>query len=209
MVRRRRAGEIPDTLILLEHPPTYTVGRGGSAANILLDDAARAAAGIDLEFVDRGGDATYHGPGQLVAYPIVDLRERRYDVHAFLRDLESTIQDVLFGYGVVGERDDRFTGVWVGSAKIAAIGVKVSGGITSHGFALNVAPDMTHWTGIVPCGIRDRSVTSLAILCPPPPSIAEVTDATASAFSHRFGLTLETAPVGALNETNPMVGVAS
>lgn len=161
LVARRRAGEIPNTLVLLEHPPTYTIGRAGSRANVLLDDAARLAAGIELVEVDRGGDATYHGPGQVVGYPIVDLRQRGGDVHRYLRDLEEILLRTLADFGLAGERDDRFTGVWVMQEKVAAIGVKVTGGVTSHGFALNLDPDAAHWAGIVPCGIHDRGVTSL------------------------------------------------
>lgn len=166
LVAERRAGEIPDTLVLLEHPPTFTVGRSGSLANVLLDSEARSSVGIELYEVDRGGDATYHGPGQVVGYPIVDLRARGGDVHAYLRSIEELLIRTLADFSLVGERDGHYTGVWVGGAKVAAIGVKVSLGVTSHGFALNVDPDFAHWAGIVPCGIQDRSVSSLArLLC--------------------------------------------
>lgn len=164
LVAQRRADQIPDTLLLLEHPPTYTVGRSGSLASVLLDTKARERAGIELFEVDRGGDATYHGPGQIVGYPIVDLRRRGNDVHAYLRSVEELLIRTLADFGLVGERDGRYTGVWVGGEKVAAIGVKVSGGVASHGFALNVDPDFAHWAGIVPCGIRDRGVTSLKVL---------------------------------------------
>jgi lipoate-protein ligase B len=161
LVARRRAGEIPDALILLEHPPTYTVGRSGSLTSVLVDPKSL---GIELYEVDRGGDATYHGPGQVVGYPIVDLRKRGGDVHAYLRAVEEVLIRTLADFGVAGERDGRYTGVWVGDQKVAAIGVKVSSGITSHGFALNVDPTFEHWAGIVPCGIRGRGVTSLTRL---------------------------------------------
>jgi lipoyl(octanoyl) transferase len=164
LVARRRAGEIPDTLVVVEHPPTYTVGRSGSMANILLDSTARSKAGIELYEVDRGGDATYHGPGQVVGYPILDLRPRGGDVHAYLRAVEELLIRTLADFGIVGERDGRYTGVWVEGEKIAAIGVKVSVGVTSHGFALNVDPNFEHWNGIIPCGIQGRAVTSLARL---------------------------------------------
>jgi lipoyl(octanoyl) transferase len=167
LVAQRRAGEIPDTLVLLEHPPVYTIGRGGSRANVLAD-------GIPVVEVDRGGDVTYHGPGQLVGYPIVDLRDRGGDVHRYLRDLEELLLGVLADYGIVGERDGRYTGVWTAAGKVAQIGVKVSAGITSHGFALNVDTDPAHWRGIVPCGIADRPVVSLRDLLGEPPPMADV-----------------------------------
>lgn len=177
LVARRRAGEIPDALLLLEHPPTYTIGRSGSPASVLLDSAARSMAGIELYEVDRGGDATYHGPGQVVGYPIVDLRPRGGDVHAYLRAVEELLIRTLADFGIAGERDGRYTGVWVEGAKVAAIGVKVSVGVTSHGFALNVDPDFDHWRGIVPCGIQDRSVTSLRRLLGTRPDDREVLSA--------------------------------
>jgi lipoate-protein ligase B len=189
LVARRKAGEIPDALVLLEHPPTYTIGRSGSRANVLLDDAARAAAGIELLEVDRGGDATYHGPGQVVGYPIVDLRPRGGDVHRYLRDVEEVLVRTLADYGIVGERDGHFTGVWVGDEKVAAIGVKVSGGITSHGFALNLDPDFSHWAGIVPCGIQGRGVTSLKRLLGRAPSQRSVRARLARHAGEVFGLT--------------------
>jgi lipoyl(octanoyl) transferase len=188
LVARRRDGAIPDALILLEHPPTYTIGRSGSAASVILDRAAREAAGIELVESDRGGDATYHGPGQVVGYPIVDLRPRGGDVHRYLRELEEVLLRTLGDFGLVGQRDGRYTGVWVGRAKVAAIGVKVSAGVTSHGFALNVDPDFGHWAGIVPCGIRDREVTSLARLLGRPPSAARVRRALARHAGDVFGL---------------------
>ena len=167
LVARRRAGEIPDTLVLLEHPPVYTIGRGGSRANVLVE-------GIEVVEVDRGGDVTYHGPGQLVGYPIVDLRARGGDVHRYLRDLEELLLVVLADYGIAGERDGRYTGVWTAAGKVAQIGVKVSGGITSHGFALNVDTDPAHWAGIVPCGIAGRRVVSMRELLGEAPAMAEV-----------------------------------
>jgi lipoate-protein ligase B len=188
LVVRRRTGAIPDALILLEHPPTYTIGRSGTVASVLLDRAAREAAGIDLIESDRGGDATYHGPGQVVGYPIVDLRARGGDVHRYLREVEEILLRTLADFGLHGQRDGRYTGVWVGDAKVAAIGVKVSGGVTSHGFALNVDPDLEHWAGIVPCGIRDRGVTSLAGLLGRPPSPARVRASIARHAGEVFGL---------------------
>ena len=161
IIAARRAGNIPDSLVILRHPPTYTIGRSGSRSNILLSESDRIAAGIELLDVDRGGDATYHGPGQVVGYPIIDLRARGGDVHAHLRAIEDVLIRTLKDFGILGERDEKFTGVWVNQAKIAAIGIKVSSGVTSHGFALNLEPRFDHWSGIIACGIANRDVTSL------------------------------------------------
>jgi len=164
LVDERRAGARPDTLVLLEHPPVYTLGRRATAGNVLLDADARAAAGIDLVEVDRGGDVTYHGPGQLVAYPVVRLAGTR-DVVDFVRALEAAAIAAAAELGVVAGRRDGLTGVWVGREKLVAIGVRVAaGGITSHGLALNVDPDLTHFGGIVPCGLATEGVCSLASL---------------------------------------------
>ncbi|CAB1130243.1 Octanoyltransferase [Candidatus Hydrogenisulfobacillus filiaventi] len=165
-----RRGHLPDTLLLVEHDPVYTIGRAarGSRDNLLWDLPTLQRRGIALYEVDRGGDITYHGPGQLVGYPILDLTRHGRDLHAYLRSLEEGLIRALATWGVTAYRLPPHTGVWVdepqGPAKIAAIGVKASRWITSHGFALNVAPDLGHFTGIIPCGIRDKGVTSLARL---------------------------------------------
>lgn len=187
LVAQRRAGQIPDTLLLLEHPPTYTIGRSGSSSNVLVDPKSR---GIELYEVDRGGDVTYHGPGQVVGYPIVDLRPRGNDVHAYLRSVEEVLIRTLAEFGVEGDRDGRYTGVWVGGEKVAAIGVKVSVGVTSHGFALNVDPVFEHWAGIIPCGIQGRGVTSLARLLGERPKDAAVRAALARHTADVFELDL-------------------
>lgn len=169
-------GEIPETLLLLEHYPVYTVGRGahGSLNNLLWDEERRAQEGIQLFQVDRGGDITYHGPGQLVGYPILNLQHYGRDLHQYLRQLEEAIIRTLQGYGLQAGRMPHHTGVWVGEDKVAAIGVKASQWITQHGFALNVDPNLAHFSGIVPCGISDKGVTSLAQLLDKPMTIAEV-----------------------------------
>lgn len=160
----RQRDAIDDTVLLLEHPPVYTLGRRATMKHVLLDAGARAAAGIDVVEVDRGGDVTYHGPGQLVAYPIVRLAGQRHVVD-FVRALEQVAIVALASLGVAGRRREGLTGVWVDHAKIVAIGVRVgAGGVTSHGLALNVAPDLTHFAGIVPCGLATEGVTSLAAL---------------------------------------------
>ncbi len=162
LVTQRRSGEIPDTLLLLEHPHVITMGTSTEPENILVTEAEREAMGIELFGAGRGGDVTYHGPGQIVGYPILDLKPDRQDLHRYLRDLEAMIIDVLAEFGVPGRRVDGLTGVWTPKGKIAAIGIRVSSGwITSHGFALNVSTDLSYFGAIVPCGIQDRGVTTL------------------------------------------------
>ena len=164
LVERRGADRIGDTVLLVEHPPVFTLGRRATEEHVLLDAAQRDAQGIDLVAVDRGGDVTYHGPGQLVVYPVLRLAGSRHVVD-FVRVLEQVAIDALARLGVSGTRRDGLTGVWVGREKIVAIGVRVGvGGVTSHGFALNVDPDLAHFGGIVPCGLATEGVTSLAAL---------------------------------------------
>ena len=150
---KRGAG--PERLLLLEHPHVYTVGRNGSGADVLLDREALAARGVEVAECDRGGRVTYHGPGQLVGYPVINLSPDRRDVRRYVRDLQATIVDTLAGYGIAGEARDGqdFVGVWVGPAKIASIGVHLSRWVTTHGFALNVTTDLSFFAGIVPCGL--------------------------------------------------------
>lgn len=163
LVAQRRAGEIPDTLLLLEHPHVITLGSGAHEENVLVSAEERAARGIELFETGRGGDVTYHGPGQLVGYPILDLKPDRQDLHRYLRDLEEMLIGVLGEFGLRGGRKEGLTGVWVGDRKLAAIGVRVSSGwITSHGFALNVTTDLGMFGTIVPCGIRDHGVGSIS-----------------------------------------------
>ena len=172
-----------DTLLLLQHYPVITIGRSGSKSNILLTESALAAAGIEVCEIERGGDVTYHGPGQLTGYPIINLQHFRKDVHWYLRQLEEVIIRALTEYGITGERIEGYTGVWVGNEKIAAIGISVRRWITYHGFALNVCPDMSHFGMIRPCGITDKGVTSLERLLGYRVDIDEVADRTASAFA--------------------------
>ena len=163
LVVRRRAGEIPDRLLLLEHPHVITLGTASAAEHVLVDEAERRALGVDLFEAGRGGDVTYHGPGQLVGYPILDLKPDRKDLHRYLRDLEEMLIRALEPLSIRGTRREGYTGVWVAGRKIAAIGVRVSSGwITSHGFALNVRTDLDYFETIVPCGIGDREVTSVS-----------------------------------------------
>ncbi|HEX6039853.1 lipoyl(octanoyl) transferase LipB [Longimicrobium sp.] len=163
MVKQRRADEIPDTLLLLEHPHVITLGSGSHDENVLVSPEERAARGIELFPTGRGGDVTYHGPGQLVGYPIFDLKPDRQDLHRYLRDIEQALIGVLADFGIQGSRKDGLTGVWAGDNKLAAIGIRVSSGwITSHGFALNVTTDLSYFGTIIPCGIRDHGVGSLS-----------------------------------------------
>jgi lipoyl(octanoyl) transferase len=159
----RKQGLVPDHLLLLEHPHVITMGRNGQLKNLLAGDDVLARAGIGFYPVDRGGDVTYHGPGQLVGYPIFDLRDWQRDVGAYVRAVEETIIATLAEYGIAAGRIPKLTGVWVGERKIAAIGVHLSRWVTSHGFALNVSTDLSYFQYIVPCGLT-RPVTSMAAL---------------------------------------------
>lgn len=183
LARARQAGTIPDVLLLLEHPPSYTIGRRGNPQDVLLSQGELSDRGISVYEVDRGGEVTYHGPGQLVGYPILDLRAHGCDVHSYLRGLEETLIQALAALGISAGRWPGYTGVWVGDEKIAAIGVHLSRWVTWHGFALNVTTDLSYFDHIIPCGISDKGVTSVARLLGRPVS----EDAVARAVMHHFG----------------------
>ncbi len=187
-VKARRAGEVPDLLLLLQHPHVLTVGAGArhNHENIVADSAALRAKGIEVVEVGRGGDVTYHGPGQLVGYPIVDLRPDRCDVRRYMRDLEEVMIRTAGTFGVTAERVSGLTGVWVDNAKLGAIGVRISRWITSHGFAFNVMTDLEYFNLIVPCGIKDRPATSLSALLGRMVSVTEVEQALTEHFSAVF-----------------------
>ena len=160
--RRVASGDLPALLLLLQHPHVYTLGRRGSETDILAPDEALRELNADVYHTDRGGEATYHGPGQLVGYPILDLRAAGLGPLAYVRALEEIIISTLAELGIPATAGDKPTGVWVGDAKIAAIGVRVSRGATMHGFALNVNPDLSYFNHVVPCGMPNASVTSIA-----------------------------------------------
>ena len=190
LVEDRRADRIPDTLLLVEHPHVLTLGvRGdGGRSHILASADALASRGVEIHETGRGGDITYHGPGQVVGYPIIDLKPDRCDVHKYVRDLEDVLIRTASGYGVLAERVDGLTGVWVGREKLAAIGVRIARWITSHGFAFNVTTNLDYFALIVPCGIADRGVTSLARLTGREVDPAEVAGRTAEHFANVFNL---------------------
>lgn len=192
LVPLRRSGEIPDRLLLLEHPHVITLGTGADPAHLLLAEEEQERLGVQVREVGRGGDITYHGPGQLVGYPILDLNPDRRDLHRYLRDLEEVLILTLGDFGVEARRIEGLTGVWVDDAKVAAIGVRVSSGwITSHGFALNVCPDLRYFRTIVPCGIGDRPVTSMSRVLDRAVPVAEVIPPLVEAFSRVFGRAVE------------------
>ncbi len=161
--RQRKNGFIPDVLLLLEHPHTYTLGKVASRENLIADEEYLRKEGISVFDIDRGGDITYHGPGQIVGYPIIDLEGWKKDSHKYLRALEEIIILTASEYGLKCGRNEKYTGVWIENRKIAAIGIKISSWITMHGFAFNVNTDLSKFRGIIPCGISDKDVTSLEI----------------------------------------------
>jgi lipoate-protein ligase B len=182
------------TLILLEHPPTYTLGVRGDPAHILVDAQRLQALGAEVVRSDRGGDVTFHGPGQIVGYPILDLRALQIGVADYVRGLEATLIAVVSRFGIVATRSTRNPGVWVGNAKIAAIGVRVSRGITTHGFALNVNTHLAWFDHIVPCGLADATVTSMQSLSGCDLMLTEVQDEIVRAFSKQFDLPFDVDP---------------
>ena len=188
LVEQRRSGEVGDLLLLLEHPPVITLGvkSRNDRSHVIATADALAAAGLEVVETGRGGDVTYHGPGQLVGYPILDLKPDRCDVHRFVRDIEEVMIRTAAAFGVKASRVSGLTGAWVGDEKLAAIGVRIARWITSHGFAFNVNTSLNHFDFIVPCGITNRGVTSLAKLLGHPVPMHEVEDACALAFCDLF-----------------------
>jgi lipoyl(octanoyl) transferase len=188
LVADRQAGRIGDLLILLEHPHVLTLGvRGdGGRSHIVAPRDVLAERGVDVYETGRGGDITYHGPGQVVGYPIVDLKPDRCDVHRYVRDLEDVLIRTASDYGIDARRVSGLTGVWVGAEKLAAIGVRIARWVTSHGFAFNVSTDLEYFRLIVPCGIADRGVTSLSRLLGRTIDMREVEDRIVAHFAEVF-----------------------
>jgi len=192
LVEERKAGRVDDTLLLLQHPHVITRGvkLESARAHVVASPDALASRGVDVHETGRGGDVTYHGPGQIVGYPILDLRPDREDVHRYVRDLEEVMIGVAADYGITAGRVAGLTGAWVetprGQEKIGAIGVRLSRWITSHGFAFNVGTDLDFFRLIVPCGIGDHGVTSLGALLGTPPPLEDVEDAVVAHFARVF-----------------------
>jgi lipoyl(octanoyl) transferase len=186
---------IPDTLLLLEHPPTFTLGRRGKEAHLLVPRHTLLEQGVDVYDVDRGGDITFHGPGQLVGYPILDLRGIEGGVSRYLRRMEEALIRSLMNFGIVAERLPGLTGVWIGNDKIAAIGVKINARrITCHGFALNVTTDVSYFQRIVPCGIPDKGITTMARVLGRPLTLTEVAGEVFAAFGRVFDMRMIEVP---------------
>lgn len=196
LVAARAAGVIPDTLALLEHPPVLTLGRAAAAGDhILLPREELAARGVEVFETDRGGDVTFHGPGQIVGYPIFDLNGGREDVRAYVRNIEESLLRCLAGYGIQADRAEGMPGVWVGNNKVGAIGVHINRWITSHGFALNVTTDLSYFSMIVPCGLPGRGVTSMSRLLSRRVEPAEVEERLIEEISQVFDAEPEERPV--------------
>ena len=188
LVEERKADRIPDTLLLLQHPHVLTIGVKKDGRNHIIAPADRLSAlGVEVFETGRGGDVTYHGPGQLVGYPIFDLNPDRRDVHRYVRDLEEVMIRVCADYGLTAGREKGFSGAWIGDEKIGAIGVRISRWVTSHGFAFNVTTDIDFFNLIVPCGIADKGVTSLAAKLGRAPRMSEVEDRFVTHFAGVFG----------------------
>ena len=184
-------GLLPNLLLLLEHPHVYTLGRRGKASDILASPQTLSELGVEVHYIDRGGEVTYHGPGQLVAYPIVNLRARPGGPLKYIQTLEATIIATLAEFGIEAQSADRPTGVWVGDAKISAMGVKVSRGVTMHGLALNVAPDLSYFDHIVPCGMTESRVTSLSSLLARDVQVEQAIPMLVRQFGLAFGWEME------------------
>jgi lipoyl(octanoyl) transferase len=187
-VAQRKAGAIPDTLLLLEHPHVYTLGRNARQENMLVSEEFLASRGAKVFHTDRGGDVTYHGPGQLVGYPILDLTRHRRDISWYMRSLEEVFIRTARDYGIEAGRSEGAAGVWVGNDKLTAMGVHLSRWVTSHGFALNVNTDLRFFEWIVPCGLQGKGVTSLAKLLGHPVEMEEVAERVVEHFGAVFGL---------------------
>jgi len=191
LLQQRLHGQIDDTLLLLEHPPTITVGKSGKLENVRVSRQKLTSAGVSLIFTDRGGDVTYHGPGQIVGYPILDLRERERDIHQYVHNLEEVLIRTLADYGIKSGRDHGHAGVWVNDEEIAALGLSVRRWITMHGFALNVNTDLDHFSLINPCGFTNKAATSMARLLGYELPVYEITECLLDHFAQVFEVELK------------------
>jgi lipoate-protein ligase B len=197
LARERIAGARPDSLLLVEHEPVITLGRASKAAHLLASPDLLAARGVELFEIERGGDVTFHGPGQIVGYPIIDLARHRQDLHWYLRQLEAVLIETIGSFGIRGSRVEKHTGVWVGGRKIASIGVHARNWVTWHGFALNVSTDLSWFDLIVPCGIPDVRVTSMSAELGREVAIDEVLPVIIATFASCFDLRAAAGPAGA------------
>jgi len=187
--QQRIKGEIPDTLLFLEHEHVYTIGKNGTEMHVIATREFLEKRGVEVVKVDRGGDVTYHGPGQLVGYPIFDLHEHRQSVSWYMRSLEEIFIRLLQKYDIPAERVPDYTGVWVGDQKIVALGVRISRWVTMHGFALNVNTDLSYYDGIIPCGIFHRGVTSMQEVLKKPLDLKIIKREVVEIFQEVFGFT--------------------
>ncbi|MHB1455947.1 MAG: lipoyl(octanoyl) transferase LipB [Armatimonadota bacterium] len=200
IVNLRHQGIIGDVVLLLEHNPVITMGRSGGEDALLVTPERLSQAGVELYHTDRGGNITYHGPGQLVGYPIFDLKEYGKDVHLFLRNLEQVVIETIGEFGLRGEAVPGLTGVWVDGDKISSIGVAARKWISYHGFALNVDPNLMHWALLHPCGLIGRHVTALKMLTNPCPAMIDVKSACVNSFVKVFDIELEQMSLNELHE---------
>jgi len=198
LVEARQRELIGDALLLLEHTPVITLGRRANEAHILASGDVLAREGIEVHHTERGGDVTYHGPGQIIGYPIIHLPSYGLGASDYMHLLEDVIAGALADFSIVAHRREGLIGVWVGPNKIAALGVRIKRGVTFHGFALNVAPNMSHWALIVPCGITDGGVTSMALELPATPPMSEVRQRIAAHFAELFSAELRPATLEVL-----------
>ena len=205
---RVATGDLPALLLLLQHPHVYTLGRRGNETDILVSEDALRDLDADVYHTDRGGEVTYHGPGQLVGYPILDLRAAELGPLAYVRALERVIISTLAELDIHATAEDRPTGVWVGDAKIAAIGVRVSRGVTMHGFSLNVNPDLSYFNHIVPCGMPNASVTSIAEQCVGL-EVPAVSDILTTHFARVLDLSIQRTTLEAITDESLAVGSTS
>ena len=194
--KKRIAQQISDTLLFVEHDPVYTIGKNGSDLHVIANNDFLQSNGIEVVQVDRGGDVTYHGPGQLVGYPMFDLRQHKQSVSWYMRSLEQVLIEVLSQYGIQGERSEGYTGVWVKDEKITALGVRISRWVTMHGFAFNVNTNLSHFGGIIPCGIFHHGVTSLQKILGHEVEIDEVKQIVVEAFKRVFNFSHVEAETG-------------